>query len=489
MRTGGCAGWLYTDAINGPVINGRRNVCCREFFVGKDDWTHAIPVPLRNTGLLTATAGDSKLCLDLSSLPERPQDNVEPENPEQQLAKVVLDRVKSVWARLRDVEAALGDPERIWLRLTELWLGEEVQRDPEMDAIVKQARLLGPTLDVLDRAPRRILRRTRRMVPLSRVQEVDRQSMAWLIRQPGETIAERGGDRQRIQAVVREENFNTLENRVLLSYAQMAHHVARDYRDRHRGIVRSARVRRVGEFGRRCGVLERDLRARGVAEASTDVTPNFVLQNNAHYRLVWDSWDELLKRRRILDELWRWQARSWEEFCALLVVVALQSREDARMVAVSPLVFLEEQRQGCWINHVNPLAVFYLPGSGVTVEVSYRMRGGQVLAPFGAPIWLRLGRIGSGEFLSRWAIWPVWDAKGGLAEGEADQLAKLLPYGRRESVKGGITLRPTADGQGVDQHCRRDAACFTVGTSGRALKDGIEQLGRFLRDSVLEGTA
>ena len=128
MRTGGCAGWLYTDAIDGPVIGGRRNVCCREFFVGKDDWTCAIPVPLRNTGLLTATAGDGQLCLDLSSLPERPQDNVEPENPEQQFAKVVLDRVKSVWARLRDVEAALGDPERIWLRLTELWLGEERRR-------------------------------------------------------------------------------------------------------------------------------------------------------------------------------------------------------------------------------------------------------------------------------------------------------------------------------------------------------------------------
>src|SRR5690349_16493756 len=79
----GCAGWLYTDAIDGPVIDGRRNVCCREFFVGKDDWTYAIPVPLRNTGVLAATAGDGKLCLDLSSLPERPQDNVEPENPEQ----------------------------------------------------------------------------------------------------------------------------------------------------------------------------------------------------------------------------------------------------------------------------------------------------------------------------------------------------------------------------------------------------------------------
>jgi hypothetical protein len=57
----GCGGWLYTDAVDGPIIDGRRNVCCREFFVGKDEWTYAIPVPLRTTGLLTATAGDRRL--------------------------------------------------------------------------------------------------------------------------------------------------------------------------------------------------------------------------------------------------------------------------------------------------------------------------------------------------------------------------------------------------------------------------------------------
>lgn len=123
VRAAGCVGWLYTDAPDNLTINARPNVCCREFSVGKE-WIYAIPVPLRDTGVLTAAAGDRELRLDLSALPERPQEDLEPANQDQMRARSVLDRVKSVWARLRDVEVALADPERIWLRLTELWLSE-----------------------------------------------------------------------------------------------------------------------------------------------------------------------------------------------------------------------------------------------------------------------------------------------------------------------------------------------------------------------------
>lgn len=479
------ASWLYTDTTAGPLIDGRRDVSHRETLLDGGHGIFALPIPPRHVAAAVVTAGHGAARLDFTALPERPSEDLEPADEEQARAKALLDRVKSVWARLRDVEATLSDPGRIWVRLTELWLGGAAEADPEMDIIVHQAQQLFSTLDLLDRAPRRILRRTRRMIPLSRVQEVDRKTMTWLIRQPGETMAERGGDRQRIQAVAREENFNTLENRVLLSYARMAYEVAREYRDRHKGATRSARLRRVRGFGLRCRVLDKDLRERGVFEASADVTPNFVLQNNVKYRKIWRAWHELLRRRRILDELWRWQARSWEEFCALAVVVALQSLPGARLLAVSPLVFREEQRAGCWVKHVNPLAVFFLPDLKVTVEISYRMRAGAVLSRFGAPIWVRLGRIDSTDFLSRWAIWPVWHAVGGLEPGEAEELAKLLPAGRSESMKGGITIRP-ALGPDAEQSCSADAGCFTIGASGPALKAGIAQLGQFLRDHVLD---
>jgi hypothetical protein len=117
------------------------------------------------------------------------------------------------------------------------------------------------------------------------------------------------------------------------------------------------------------------LAERGVIEATADAAPNFVLQNNANYRKVWDAWVDLLRRGRIVDDLWRWQARSWEEFCALALMVALQSIPSARAIATSPLEFREEQEQGCWVRHVNPLAVIFLPEQNITVEVTAR-RGG-----------------------------------------------------------------------------------------------------------------
>jgi hypothetical protein len=478
--------WLYTDAPGGPIVGGKQGIGAKEYALPDGHSVFCIPIPLRVADGLSVQTVVGPLHVGFASIPDRPPEDLLPENDEQSRAKALLDRIKSVWARLRDVELALADPASIWERLAALWMTDAAATNPEMDIIVRHARRLVRTIDLLDRAPRRILRRTHRLIPLARVQELDRRSMTWLVRQPGETIAERGGDRQRIQAVAREENFNTLENRVLLSYARLAHVIARDYRERHDVARHSSRVKTVAGYGVRCRKLEANFRDHGVLEASADVTPNFVLQNNPNYHKVWDAWHELLKRGRLLDELWRWQARSWDEFCCLAVVVALQSIPGARSLAVSPIIFEDEQRQGCWIRHLaNPMAVFYLPEARVTVEVSYRQPWRATLAKFGAPIWLRLGRVDSPDFLLRWAIWPMWDASGGLKPGEPDELTRLVPNGRNEHVKGGIVLRPAMDGQDAEFESVPGAGCLTFGASGPALKNGLRNLQDFLRHTVL----
>jgi hypothetical protein len=447
---------------------------------------YVIPIPLRaNVGIKIRTAHGDVL-VGFPEIPDRPAEDLDPKNDDHFKAKALLDRVKSVWARLREVETAIADPAHIWERLCELWLTESAIVNPEMDIIVKQARRLLPTLDLLDRAPRRILRRTQRMIPLSRVQEIDRKAMNWLVRQPGENFAERGGNSQRIKAVAREENFNTLENRVLLSYARLAGMLAREYANAHGSAHGAARVRLVTAYGRRCRAVEMDFRERSVFEADPDVTPNFVLQTNPNYRKIWDAWRDLLNRRRTLDDLWRWQTRSWEEFCALVTIVALQSIPGARPVATSPIRYRDEQERGCWIENVNPLAVFFLPDEAVTIEVSYRMRSGDVLSKFGAPIWLRLGKVDNNEFLQRWAVWPVWDAVGGLESGEVDELVNLLPAGRIQSVVGGITIRPVAKDHRVEIQSKSRAACLTIGPAGQPLKAGIEQLRSLLLENVLK---
>jgi hypothetical protein len=108
---------------------------------------------------------------------------------------------------------------------------------------------------------------------------------------------------------------------------------------------------------------------------------------------------------------------------------------------------------------------------------------------FGAPIWLRFGRIGDNTFLSRWAVWPIWHAKGGLWPSDMHSIAPLLIHGQNELVRGGITIRPVtpdADAQSVHTH---QAGCVTIGASGSALRGGIVMLRELLVDTILRGAA
>lgn len=187
--------------------------------------------------------------------------------------------------------------------------------------------------------------------------------------------------------------------------------------------------------------------------------------------------------------IWRWQARSWEEFCALALVVALQSITSARVIATSPLEFRKEQEQGCWIRHVNPLAVFFLLKQDVTVEVHYGPPSGRLLHMFGAPIWLRFGRIGDNTFLRRVAVWPIWDAKGGMRLGDMSSIAQLLRHGQSELVRGGITIRPVTPNVDAQSEHTNEAGCVTIGASGAALRDGIGLLRELLVDAILRGAA
>lgn len=472
--------WLCTPPSGLPDIDARPGQGAELFQLADRRRVFALPIPLRpSLGLSVAVPGGT-VHLSFPAIPDRPVETLDRTKKPQPEATLLLNRVKAVWARMREIKTATADPARMWDRLHDLWMNHTADAEPEMDIIVRQARHMPPTLEQLDRSPRRVLRRTQQMLPLSRVQEIDRRGMTWLARQPGETMEERAGGRQRIRAVAREENFNTLENRVLNSYANLAVAVSRDYGQRYRVALASRRVQVVNAFEKRCRHLALDLTQRGVGVAHADTVPNFVLQTNPNYRDVWDAWRDLLRRQRIVDELWRWQARSWEEFCALAVVVALRSIKGARIVATSPLTYQEEQIQGRWITHVNPLAVFYLPDQNTTVEVQYRFRA-DYLGGFGATIWLRFGSVDGRDIHNRWAIWPLWHPTGGLEPSDLESIQASLEHGRQDKLRGGLTIRP-AVAEEVQVLRRHDAACFTLGASGKALSNGLRNLQTALAD-------
>jgi hypothetical protein len=439
-----------------------------------------LPFPVRHEpAARIAGANGSMVSLSWPEAPERFRSNTEPQTEAEGRAKDLMLRAEAVWDRISDVDELLGDPASLWPSLRDRWMGRDAG-EPKMDVIVKQARELSRVIDALEARPRKILRRVHRQVPVARVQEVDRRSMLWLARQPGETLAERAGDDQRVLAVAREENFDTLENRVLRAYGDLAARHARDYLARNRTRRQSMRAIMVERFAKRCHRMARELSDRGVRAAEPGVTPNFVLQQNPLYQTVWKGWIELLKIDQTRDELWRWQARSWDEFCSLALMVALSAVPGAQPVATSPIWFRNEHHRGHWIEADTPLGVVYLPNSGLIVEVQ-RTHAGLGTENWVAPIWLRVGRLADPSgFLSHIPVWPIWSPFGGLSAGEASEVASLLERVRPGHVRGGIVLRPTIGPDDVDVDRSGTVLAAALGTEGAALRDTLAGVTRHL---------
>lgn len=475
--------WIYSSTSSLPVVNGSLEAGVITPGFGEPyEKRHLIqlPLPVGRRPPSSIKFGDRAVSITWQSLPQRPQTRHPPQTEEEHAGHRLFLRARAVWDRLKDVDTALADPARLWEELRRRWTTDD-DIQPQLDVIVRHAVTLRRTLDELDRAPRRILRRTHRQVPLARVQELDRRSMTWLVRQPGTSLAERAGDRQSILAVAREENFDTLENRVLRAYGELATSVASEYLERNGAKRSSRRARIVEAYGKRCKHLARDLAERGVRLAEPGVMPNFVLQQNARYHKIWNAWDELIKRERENDDLWRWQARSWEEFCALAVMVSLVGIQGAKLVASAPLAFRDEQNRGRWIDHDNPLGAFYLSEQGLVAEVYFGMaRPGAIRADFAAPIWINVGRANATDsFLSSIPVWPIWDQTTGLAPNEATHLEEVVALGKKARLARGLVIRPAEIDGLTEQDETELALVLTMGTQGPALHKAIERISTF----------
>lgn len=483
--------WLFVPSGKPMVVNGTTKT--GEPVRGFDHSTSPrtllqLPLPLRRHPRTSIQVAGNDVILEWQSVPERPPTKHTPQTEGEKAGHDLFLRARSVWDRLRDVDSALGDPAHLWDELRRRWTTDEYS-EPQMDVIVRQASSLRRTIEELDKVPRRILRRIHKQVPLSRVQELDRRSMTWLVRQPGTSLAERAGDRQSILAVAREENFDTLENRVLRAYGELAAFVASDYLARNVGKRNSRRAELVESYGRRCRRLARDLAEKGVRLAEPGVMPNFVLQQNPRYNQIWNAWDELVKRERESDDLWRWQGRSWEEFCALAVMVALVGIPGAQLVVSAPLTYRREQERGRWVDHDNPLGAFYLQDQGLVVEVHFAAtRPGTTRSDFAAPIWISVGKIGAIDgFLSNIPVWPIWDHQGGLVSGETVELQTVIQLGRKARISAALVLRPTALNEDAEIDQIGAAVGISIGTQGAPLSRAIEYMSAFFSSLIIGG--
>lgn len=431
--------------------------------------------------------------VQISGLPVRLRTGVEAKTKTEQIAQDAAARMHRVIARIEELEAALDDPENTWDRLQKAWRRAENEADPRMAEIVHQARHLPPRLQDLERRLRRVLRRHRELMSLDRVQEMDRASMLWMVRQPGRNTAERAGADQRVIAIARQENFDTLENRVVHSYVRLAAHFSRQWLREHQGARGAKRFEDVEKYRRHCRRLSRDLTDRKVGFAQPGVTPNYVLMEDRNYHDIWNAWQSLLSQEKAEDNLWAWQAESWTDFCVLAVTLSLHALRDAELIAQSPVQWLGEAHSGRRFHQNNPLAVFWLKDSSQIVEVQARPKGiSTQQAAAKAHVWLRISHLKNQHSKRRIPVWTPHTFTRMNPAVEATDAANLLGLMRGrvtgDFLREGLILMQahgTSETAEESQNgCRVKA--IALDALGEPLKDGVAALGTFIRSCVDE---
>lgn len=362
--------------------------------------------------------------------------------------------LRTIRARMLDFETVLSKGLDPWDHIPDLWLDPHAPRDPTMDVLVRHAREHRVAWGNLAEHPRRLLNRRRELVPLPRVDELDVPCMQWLSRQPGQTLAERAGGRQRIMALARYENRNTLENRVFLDLMARSVAAARDYDAMNKGREGrkrqrdSLRIESVRAYRRECRRIHQELDMQGVPRPTEPVQPNHVLLDDVRYRKVWTARKEIILREREIDNLWRWQRRSWTEFCKATVAVSLVRLDGVQHFFTAPMFVTDEHQRGCFLVHDDPMIVVghlergwvaeLLSGNSDVVSPKYR----ELCASF----WLRCADLNGGDYV----YLPVWTVH---AVGEQCHLRELVNSANmafrmlrdRDQLAGGIVLASQVD--------------------------------------------
>jgi hypothetical protein len=238
-----------------------------------------------------------------------------------------------------------------WQDVAEKWLARREPFDPRLAVIVRHAGELRALLTTLAGHPRRVLRREHRLLPLNRAQEWDRRALMWYARRPGRTLAEKAGPGQTVLALAREEDLDTLENRVLRHLLQLSRQAAGEWCEAHARLRGSERYQVVERYGRIAGALARELAGTGVRLPAPEVRPNYPLLFDARYRRVWAAYRELVRERWRRDEVRRWAHRLFDDVVRILVHATLVARNvpDAlplEPVGALPLVLRGEQERG-----------------------------------------------------------------------------------------------------------------------------------------------
>ncbi|MBL4771906.1 MAG: DUF2357 domain-containing protein [Planctomycetes bacterium] len=236
------------------------------------------------------------------------------------------------------------------------WTEREYDGEAHLALIVKIAQAVGRVTKDIGDNPRRVLRRERKMERVGAVRQIDPAGLRWLVRQQGNTLAERAGPRQRILAVTREQSFDTLENRVMRDFLSRTKTEGRSWlRDQISPcLLKSSRYMDVQRFASLVSRLGHDSPIAGLRRSSNTTAPNYVLQHDERYSRIWPWYVKLRRKQQEEDRMWRWSHRTFSEAIHLAFSNALDLLEPTNLPPgvgfKRTLLVREEQSYGQFVD-------------------------------------------------------------------------------------------------------------------------------------------
>ena len=162
------------------------------------------------------------------------------------------------------------------------------------------------------------LQREYEKVRLSAVQQLDSYCIRWLTKQTGKTIPEKAGNAQKIYAVVRKENIDTLENQVLKDFLKRILPNAAEYLGRYqKDYPNNEFVIAVKSLEAFCKEELRCDLFKSISNLKNFATPNYTLQYHPLYSVVWESYRLLLHKTQLAELVWKHRHNLFAEYFVL----------------------------------------------------------------------------------------------------------------------------------------------------------------------------
>lgn len=213
---------------------------------------------------------------------------------------------------------------------------------------------------------RKVLKCERKKIPVSRAQELDSQCIQWLTKQPGRTAPEKAGIQQRIMAIVRNESFDTLENRVLKDFLHRCHVEAERYIQQYSKNERFKKSERLKKTQRLSALCFKSLalpEMEGISPLFKIPTPNYVLQQNPNYAKIWDFYKKLLHQTQLIEMIWPVRQKIFFEFLLLKLnlFIRFNGNVSEKKIFYSDLWINESQKNGMFFSHAKWHYLIHLP--------------------------------------------------------------------------------------------------------------------------------